>query len=54
VINLATLEHLALVHSLLPNAQINQIQVNKGVSIQALLRFEALNPIFIVTWRKDN
>jgi len=54
VINLATLEHLALVHSLLPNAQITQIQVNKGVSIQALLRFEALNPIFIVTWRKDN
>lgn len=52
VINLATLEHLYLVHRLLPEAQVIQVQINRGAPILELLRFEALNPVFIVTWKK--
>ncbi len=53
VINLATLENLPLIRKLLPTANISQVQINRGVPILELTRFEALNPIFIITWRKD-
>ncbi len=52
VINLATLENLHFVQTLLPEARITQVQINRGKPILASLRFEALNPVFIVTWRK--
>jgi precorrin-6Y C5,15-methyltransferase (decarboxylating) len=46
------LENLAMIHQLLPEAQISQVQVNRGAPILAMLRFEALNPVFIVSWKK--
>jgi precorrin-6Y C5,15-methyltransferase (decarboxylating) len=52
VINLATLENLQQVRLLLPEAQIVQAQFNRGVPILEMVRFEALNPVFVVTWRK--
>ncbi len=52
VINLATLENLHTAHSLLPQAQVIQVQINRGVPILEMLRFEALNPVFMVTWQK--
>jgi precorrin-6Y C5,15-methyltransferase (decarboxylating) len=52
VVNLATIEHLAEVRSLLPAARVAQLQVSRGVPIQNLLRFEALNSVFVVTWVK--
>jgi precorrin-6Y C5,15-methyltransferase (decarboxylating) len=54
VINLATLENLHLAHTLLPEARVIQLQVNRGVPVLDMLRFEALNPIFMVTWRKES
>ena len=54
VINLATLENLNVVRKLLPNAHITQVQINRGVPILEMLRFESLNPIFIVTWQKNS
>lgn len=54
VINLATLENLHLAHTLLPQARVTQLQVSRGVPIVDMLRFEALNPIFIVTWCKGD
>lgn len=52
VINLATLENLQLVRSLLPEARVSQVQINRAVPILDMLRFEALNPVFMVTWQK--
>jgi precorrin-6Y C5,15-methyltransferase (decarboxylating) len=52
VITLATVEHLYLVHRLLPEAQVTQVQINRGAPILDLLRFEALNPVFIIAWKK--
>ncbi|MCL4303068.1 MAG: precorrin-6y C5,15-methyltransferase (decarboxylating) subunit CbiE [Anaerolineae bacterium] len=52
VINLTTLENLHLAHTLLPQARVTQLQVSRGVPILDMLRFEALNPIFMVTWHK--
>ena len=54
VINLATLENLNIARKLLPDAHVNQIQINRGVPILEMLRFESLNPIFIVTWQKNS
>lgn len=53
VINLATIENLHTVCTLLPEATVIQAQINRGVPIVNMLRFEALNPIFIITWRKN-
>src|SRR6185503_300069 len=50
VINLATLENLHTAHALLPQARLVQVQINRAVPILEMLRFEALNPIFMVTW----
>lgn len=52
VINLATLENLHTARALLPQVRLAQIQINRAVPILEMLRFEALNPIFMVTWRK--
>jgi precorrin-6Y C5,15-methyltransferase (decarboxylating) len=52
VINLATVENLSIARLLLPEARVTQIQINRGVPILEMLRFEALNPVFMVTWRK--
>lgn len=52
VINLVTLENLHIVRRLLPEAHLVQAQISRGVPILDMLRFEALNPVFIVTWRK--
>ncbi|HMR68236.1 MAG TPA: precorrin-6Y C5,15-methyltransferase (decarboxylating) subunit CbiT, partial [Anaerolineae bacterium] len=54
VINLATVENLAIIRRLLPEAQIHQVQINRGVPIMDMLRFEALNPVFIVKWRLNS
>jgi precorrin-6Y C5,15-methyltransferase (decarboxylating) len=54
VINLTTLENLYLAHTLLPQARVTQLQASRGVPILEMLRFEALNPVFMVTWRKIN
>jgi precorrin-6Y C5,15-methyltransferase (decarboxylating) len=53
VVNLVTLDHLHTVRALLPEAQITQTQISRGVSITNTLRFEALNPVFIGVWRKE-
>lgn len=52
VINLATLENLQLARSLLPEARVSQVQINRAVPILDMLRFEALNPIFMIVWQK--
>jgi precorrin-6B C5,15-methyltransferase / cobalt-precorrin-6B C5,C15-methyltransferase len=52
VINLATLDHLHETRQLLPDARVVQAQISRGVPIQGMLRLEALNPVFIVCWRK--
>lgn len=51
VITLALLENLYTVRRLLPDAHVVQAQFNQGVPLQGMLRFEAQNPIFLVTWR---
>jgi precorrin-6Y C5,15-methyltransferase (decarboxylating) len=52
VINLATLENLQVARSLLPGAQCYQAQINRSVPILEMTRFEALNPVFVITWKK--
>lgn len=51
VINLATLENLHAARSLLPEANVAQVQINRGLPIVDMIRFEALNPVFMVTWK---
>lgn len=52
VINLATLENLYTARACLPAARVTQVQISRGTPILDMLRFEALNPVFMVTWRK--
>lgn len=52
VLNLATLEHLHEARAMLPEAQIYQLQISRGQPIQGHMRLAALNPIFIIAWRK--
>jgi precorrin-6Y C5,15-methyltransferase (decarboxylating) len=52
VINLATLENLYTVRTLLPEARLLQIQINRAIPILEMLRFEALNPVFMAVWQK--
>lgn len=52
VINLVTLENLHIVRMLLPEAQVSQVCVHKGTTVQTKLRFEAVNPVFIAIWRQ--
>ncbi len=51
VVNLATLENLQVARARLPQARVVQLQVHTGVPIGAMLRFEAGNPVFLVTVR---
>jgi precorrin-6Y C5,15-methyltransferase (decarboxylating) len=53
VLNLATLENLHTVRTLLPQACLTQVQINRAVPILDMLRFEALNPVFMAVWRKE-
>lgn len=53
VINLATVENLQVVRDLLPDAQVAQVNISRGAPIAGMLRFEALNPVFIATWRRE-
>ena len=50
VLNLATIDNLQAARQLLPDATINQVQISRGVPIQEMLRFQAMNPVFMVTW----
>lgn len=52
VLNLVALENLAEARRLLPAASVTQAQINRGAPILDMLRFEPVNPVFIVTWRK--
>lgn len=54
VLALVTLEHLQAARDCLPDARVAQVQVSVGVPIQAMLRLEAQNPIFLLTWRNIN
>ncbi len=54
VINLVVLENLATVRRWLPTATITQVQINRGVPIMDMLRFDPINPVFIVTWSKPH
>lgn len=54
VLNLVALEHVQQAVALLPDTRVIQVQINRGMPIQSLLRFEALNPVFIVAWRREN
>ncbi|MFP4440586.1 MAG: precorrin-6y C5,15-methyltransferase (decarboxylating) subunit CbiE [Chloroflexaceae bacterium] len=49
VINLVTLENLQTARTLLPAARVVQMQVNVGMPIGEMLRFEGQNPVFVVT-----
>ncbi len=52
VINLVTLDNLQLIRDRLPDAQIVQSQFNRAVPILETIRFEAINPVYVVSWRK--
>ncbi len=52
VINLATVDHLPRIRTLLPGVRVVQVAVSRGVDIQGHLRFQALNPVFIAVWQK--
>jgi len=54
VLNLVTLDHVHQVTVLLPEARVVQAQINRGAPIQSSLRLEALNPVFIIVWQKEN
>lgn len=54
VVNLVTLDSLETLRRLAPEAQIALAQIGRGKTIQSSLRLEALNPVFIFTWRKAN
>lgn len=53
VVHLIAVEHLARARRLLPDAEIIQVAVSRGTPIGENLRFQALNPVFVVTWRKS-
>lgn len=53
VVALVTLENLQTTRACLPDARVVQVQVSVGVPVVGLLRFEAHNPVFLVTWRNE-
>ncbi|MFQ3683230.1 precorrin-6y C5,15-methyltransferase (decarboxylating) subunit CbiE [Roseiflexus sp.] len=53
VLNLVALQHVQQAVTLLPDARVIQAQINRGAPIQSMLRLEALNPVFLVVWRKE-
>ncbi len=52
VVHLIAVEHLVRARRLLPDADFVQVAVGRGEDIMGGLRFRALNPVFVVTWRK--
>lgn len=54
VVALATIDHLPLLRERLPDAALTQIQVNRGVPVGASIRLDALNPVFLVCWRRHD
>jgi precorrin-6Y C5,15-methyltransferase (decarboxylating) len=52
VVALVTLENLQAARECLPEARVVQVQVSVGVPIVGMLRFEAQNPVFLVTWQQ--
>lgn len=54
VLALVTIENLQVARDCLPRARVIQVQVGVGTPILDMLRFEAQNPIFLLTWRNDN
>lgn len=54
VLNLVILENVQLTQQLLPGARLNQVQVNRAVPIRDASRFEAVNPVYIVSWQKES
>jgi precorrin-6Y C5,15-methyltransferase (decarboxylating) len=52
VVTLVTLENLQTARACLPEARVVQVQMSVGQPIVGMLRFAALNPVFLVTWRK--
>ncbi|WP_298815414.1 precorrin-6y C5,15-methyltransferase (decarboxylating) subunit CbiE [Chloroflexus sp.] len=54
VLNLVLTGHLTEALALLPTARVMQVQINRAVPIQTDLRLVALNPVFVVTWMKDD
>jgi precorrin-6Y C5,15-methyltransferase (decarboxylating) len=53
VVALVTLENLQTARACLPTARVVQVHISVGVPIVGLLRFEAHNPVFLLTWRRD-
>lgn len=51
VVALVTLENLQTARDCLPTARVVQVQVSVGVPIVGMLRFEAHNPVFLLTWQ---
>ncbi len=52
VLSLVTLEHLQAACAVLPDARVVQLQVSVDAPIQGMRRFQAQNPVFLVTWRQ--
>ncbi len=48
---LVTLENLQAARDCLPDARVAQVQVSVGAPILEMLRLEAQNPVFLLTWR---
>jgi precorrin-6Y C5,15-methyltransferase (decarboxylating) len=53
VINLVTLENLQIARDCLPAARVVQVQVSVGVPILDMLRLQAQNPVFVLTWKDE-
>ncbi len=52
VLALVTLENLQTARDCLPDARVAQVQVSIGTPILEMLRLEAHNPVFVVSWRR--
>ncbi|NTV65688.1 MAG: bifunctional cobalt-precorrin-7 (C(5))-methyltransferase/cobalt-precorrin-6B (C(15))-methyltransferase, partial [Oscillochloris sp.] len=52
VLALVTLENLQTARACLPEARLVQVQVSVGTPILGMLRLEAQNPVFLLSWRK--
>ena len=52
VCNVVIVENLAQLRQLLPSAQLVQLQASRGQPILDKIRFEALNPVFMIRWEK--
>lgn len=53
-LTLVTLENLQLARDCLPGARLVQVQISVGAPILGMLRLEAQNPVFLLTWRSES